>query len=232
MADGAGRDDESETVDADGTDRRDIDGTGNSDAEPQPSRPPLAIVEGRTHVENVEDFVERIDAIATSHGVTIQAFDARSIVSRRHLERAVELAHREHARGEGIARDPAVEILLYAAGRRQIERALEMGVSAGDCPAVAVVVGTDDAGRRRGADDQEAEPDNGDRDGNADDTGTDVAGAVAALEDELDPAETLGRYDEARVRDFFDVTDQELAATAGTLEDAVLERVALLVVER
>jgi hypothetical protein len=45
-------------------------------------------------------------------------------------------------------------------------------------------------------------------------------------------AEDASAFDETRVREFFDVTDRELRATAGTLEDIVHERVALLVVER
>jgi KEOPS complex subunit Cgi121 len=56
--------------------------------------------------------------------------------------------------------------------------------------------------------------------------------AAADLRDLLIPAETLGAYDEERVREFFDVTDTELAATEGTLADAVRERVALLPVEK
>ncbi|PSP82202.1 KEOPS complex component, partial [Halobacteriales archaeon QS_4_69_225] len=46
------------------------------------------------------------------------------------------------------------------------------------------------------------------------------------------PAETLGAYEETRVREFFDVGDAELAATDAGLEALVEERVALLVVER
>jgi len=62
--------------------------------------------------------------------------------------------------------------------------------------------------------------------------GGDEAAAARAIEELLDPAETLGAYDEARVRSFFDVGQAELDATDGGLEGLVLERVALLVVER
>jgi len=48
----------------------------------------------------------------------------------------------------------------------------------------------------------------------------------------LEPAETLGEYDPERVREFFDVTDRELAATDGDLSALVCERVAMLVVDR
>jgi len=167
----------------------------------------MELVEGVVEVggdrfPDVEAFVERLEAVADEHGTTVQAFDARYVISRGHLERAVELADRERTRGEAIARDRGVEILLYAAGRRQINRALEMGVDAGETPAVVLVDGGDEAA------------------------------AAAQLEDLLTPAETLGAYDERRVREFFDVGEAELSATDRDLAALVEERVALLVVER
>jgi len=185
----------------------------------------MRLVEGVVRVggeafPDVEAFVERLEAdrreasdrasgdngaASRKHDTTVQAFDARYVVSRRHLERAVELADRARERGNAIARDRGVEILLYAAGRRQIDRALEMGVDEGETPAVVLVDGDDD------------------------ETETAAAEAVAGL---LDPAETLGTYDGARVRSFFDVEQAELDATGRGLEGLVLERVALLVVER
>jgi len=168
----------------------------------------MEVVEGRADIDDVGDFVTGLDAIGDAHGVTIQAFDARYVVDREHLARAVDLAARARERGDTIADDFGVEILLYAAGRRQINRALTMGVSEGECPVVAVVVGGE----------TEAQ--------------SDEAAAVADLRDRLTPAETLGEYDAERVRDFFDVSDTELAATEGTLADAVRERVALLPVEK
>ncbi len=166
----------------------------------------MRVVEGRADIDDVGAFVADLDAIGEAHGVTIQAFDARYVVDRAHLERAVDLAARARERGETIADDFGVEILLYAAGRRQINRALEMGVSEGACPVVAVVVG--------------------------DGEGDEQAAAATELRERLTPAETLGEYDGGLVRGFFDVSDTELAATEGTLADAVRERVALLVVEK
>jgi KEOPS complex subunit Cgi121 len=173
----------------------------------------MRFVEGEATVGDVDEFVTRLGAIGEEHGVAVQAFDARYVVDRAHLERAVELANRATERGETIARDRAVEILLYAAGRRQINRALTMGVSEGTTPAVVVVV----AGRGSDA---------------AADSESDEASAAAAVGELLSPAETLGASDRERVMDFFDVTERELAATEGTLADLVRERVALLTVER
>jgi len=165
----------------------------------------MEIVEGTAEIADVDVFLDDIDAVGAAHGVTIQAFDARYVVGRDHVEQAVRLADRAGERGERIARDEGVEILLYAAGRRQINEALTMGVSEGECPVVAVVVGDDPASESAAAD---------------------------ALADRLDPAETLDAYDQERVCEFFEISQREREATDGDRTDIVCERVALLVVER
>jgi KEOPS complex subunit Cgi121 len=165
----------------------------------------MELVEGTATVDDVDAFVARLGEIGDAHDVTVQAFDARYVVGQEHLERARALADRETERGEAIARDRAVEILLYAAGRRQINQAIEMGVDEGTTPAVVLVDGEDAA---------------------------DESAAAEAVRELLDPAATLGEFDRQRVLDFFDITETELDATDGTLADLVCERVALLVVER
>jgi KEOPS complex subunit Cgi121 len=162
----------------------------------------MRLVEGVAEVESVNDLLADLTAVAEATDATVQAFDARYVVDREHLERAVELADRAIDRGANVARERSVEILLYAAGRRQIDRALEIGVSAGRSPVVVLVDGGDEAA------------------------------AAASVSDLLDPAETLGRYDEAAVRAFFDVPDAELDAVEGRVADVVHERVALLDVEK
>ena len=166
----------------------------------------MRVLEGRLEIDDIDSFVVDIGEIADSHDVTIQAFDARYVAGRRHLERAVELADRAIDRGENVARDRAVEILLYAAGRRQIDRALEMGVSEGENRAVVVVDGEGDE-----------------------------VGAVEALREMsafVAEEPTLGTDDEETIRSYFAITDAERAATDATLADLVRERVALLEVEK
>jgi KEOPS complex subunit Cgi121 len=166
----------------------------------------MELVEGRATVEDVESFVARLGEIGDEHGCTVQAFDARYIVSRSHLERALSLADRARERGEAVARDRAVEILLYAAGRRQIERALELGVAEGENAVVVLI-----AAEQRDGDEREA---------------------AAAVSDLLEPEDTLGEFDDERVREFYDVGERELVATDAGLTALVLERVALLDVEK
>jgi len=190
----------------------------------------MELVEGVASVADVDEFVERLGAIGDEHDVTVQAFDARYVVDRTHLERAVDLADRAIARGENVARDRAVEILCYAAGRRQIERALTMGVSTGETPAVVLV----DAGSNGESSDVESAVSAGvDEDENG--TGTMAereAAAVVESMDVLDPRETLGDYDPELVCAFFDVGEAELAVVDGDLPALVHERVALLDVEK
>lgn len=173
----------------------------------------MIVIEGVAEVADLDAFLATLDAVADEYGVTVQAFDARYLVGRRHLERAVELADRAFDRGENVARERSVEILLYAAGRRQIDDALEMGVRERRTP-VAVVVDSE-------------EPRSSDSEG-------DESGAADALRDRLalDPAATLSSLDAERVRAFFDVTAAELDAVDGDLTDLVCERVALLDVEK
>ncbi|GAA0668168.1 KEOPS complex subunit Cgi121 [Natronoarchaeum mannanilyticum] len=180
----------------------------------------MHILEGRATIEDVDAAIAELAAIGDEHGCTVQAFDARYLIGREHLERAIELADRAIERGENVARDRGVEILLYAAGRRQIDDALAMGVKAGEQD-VAVLIDSLDA-----------------EDGEAEDASTEAreADAAAAVREalDLDERSTLGveHADAALVRDFFDVSEAELAATDAELADVVLERVALLDVEK
>jgi KEOPS complex subunit Cgi121 len=170
----------------------------------------MRLIEGRTNIDDVDAFVAHLGEIETTYDTTVQAFDARYVVDRVHLERALTLADRAIERGENVARERSVEILLYAAGRRQIDQALELGVSEGETPTVVLVDGGDE---RAAADAIRSilEPDS---------------------ESESESESLLGAYDEERVRTYFDIGEREIAATDATLSDLVCERVALLDIEK
>jgi KEOPS complex subunit Cgi121 len=165
----------------------------------------MELVEGRLTVEDTDALVTRLGEIGDEYGCTVQAFDARYVAGRDHLDRAVALADRAIGRGKNVARDRGVEILLYAAGRRQINQALEMGVSEGEQTAVMLVDGDDEAS---------------------------ATAAVTELLDATEPTAGVENADAERVQDFFDVTDAERAATDVDLAALVRERVALLDVEK
>ncbi|WP_254864497.1 KEOPS complex subunit Cgi121 [Halovivax gelatinilyticus] len=164
----------------------------------------MELLEGDLAIDDLDGFLAGLSEIGEKHGSTIQAFDARYVAGRNHLARAVASAERAIEHDDTIARDPAVELLLYAAGRRQIERALEMGVGEGANEAAIVV------------------------------TGGDETGAIETLRAELDVDErsVIDEPDEAILTDYFDVRDRERAATDVDLETLICERVALLSVEK
>ena len=172
----------------------------------------MRLVEGVARVDSVDEFVAELGAIGDAYDCAVQAFDADYVADRDHLEAAVAHANRSFERGETVADERAVEILLYAAGRRQIRQALEMGVSEGENEVVVVV---DGGGERADGSDTDANE-------------ADAAADVAAL---LSERETLGG-DPETVAAFFDASDAELGAAAGDLAGVVRERVALLDVEK
>ena len=181
----------------------------------------MKLVAGYADVDHVDDFVDSLSAIAIEHDCTVQAVDARYVAGRTHLSRALELADRAIDRDAAIARDRGVEVLLYVTATRQIERAFEIGVSEGRSPVVVLV---DDGGASLPA---ESDPESS----SASDSSGESA-AASSIEELLDPApfdDLTG--DRERIRDWFEITDEELAATECTLEELVRERVALLVLE-
>jgi KEOPS complex subunit Cgi121 len=193
--------------------------SGDADGEPSPA-PGVRLVAGTFAIGDLDDFLADLDEIAEATGAVVQAFDADLVVSATQLREAARLAARAIARGEAVARDPGVEILLYAAGSRQIDRALELGVAEGERDAVVVVA---DFGDVRGADRPTADLDRA----------VEAVRGLAVDSSELPDGNALSTaFDEDRAREFYGVTDRELAATNGGLADAVRERVALLDVSK
>lgn len=162
----------------------------------------MEIVAGNVTIDDVGGFVERLREIGRRHDCLVQAIDAQYVAGRAHLERALALADRARERGEMVAEDPAMEVLLHVAGTRQIDRALELGVDDGDMTLAIVIAGEDEAG---------------------------AAAAVRAL---VDPLPRLPDPNEERLMSWFEIGTAERGATAVSLTDLVLERVALLTVEK
>lgn len=171
---------------------------------------------GATPYPSIDAFVTELGAIGDDTGCAIQPFHADYIVDRAHLESAVEHANRAVARGDAIADVRAVEILCYAAGRRQIQQAMTIGVDPGHTP---VVVVCDDGTLGRPPDTPSI------------DAG-DEADAADRVKDHVVDTATLGETDEDAIRSFFEISDAELAAIDGDLSLLVRERVALLDVDK
>ena len=98
------------------------------------------IVAGIVSIKSVDDFLSVLREIARKYAVTIQAMDAELIAGEEHIKSAVKKAIRAVEKRKSITSDLSLEILLYAAGKRQIERALTMGVTEGDKKVAIVIV--------------------------------------------------------------------------------------------
>lgn len=163
----------------------------------------MEIVEGIAEIDAVPAFIEQLSEIGAEYGCVVQAFDPAYVAGREHLCVAVERAKRAESRDDMIADELGVEILCYAAGRRQINQALEMGVSTGTQPVVVVVVG---------------------------DRSLTAKSAITELIQEEPVLEA--QRDEERIMSYFDITAEERAVSSASLEALVIERVSLLVVEK
>ena len=177
------------------------------------------LIAGKVRVSNVDDFLAVLKTIAHEYDVTIQAMDAELIAGEEHILSAVKKAIRATERKRSIASDLGLEILLYAAGRRQIERALAMGVSVSEGEnekRVAIVIVDASASGEK------------DLEGVAEEvkrkTGIQEE-PISELELEL---EYKGDKKEGIMK-FFDITEAELKAVGEPkLKMLVLERVAML----
>jgi len=175
------------------------------------------IIVGKVGISNVDDFLASLKNIARKYDVTIQAMDAELIAGEEHINSAVKKALRAVDRNRNITNDLGLEILLYAAGRRQIERALAMGVSKSEgAKRVAIVIVDAAASREK------------DLEGVAEEVKRKIGiqeEPISELELEL---EYKGDKKEGIMK-FFDITEAELKAVGESkLKQLVLERVAML----
>lgn len=207
----------------------------------------MRLLYGYVEIDDLDAFLDSLSAIGAEHDCVVQAFDAGLVAGERHLERALSCARRASTRGEAIARDPAVEVLCYAAGRRQIDDALELGVGGGREPVVVLVAaswaaeergGESDVGASEAAEASEGVDASEVATTSETVTASEIADEEAAAADvadlidlaSLEHGTELG--DPERLRSYFEIGDAECAATSADLETLVCERVALLAVER
>ncbi len=163
----------------------------------------VELIQAEVDATDLQSVLDAFDRVGTAHDCTVQAADARYVAGTEHVRTAVDHATRAIARGSAIAHDPGVELLLYLAGTRQIERAMEIGLDTREMPAVVIVAPVGPAA------DVDA-----------------AAGAVRDLPAVTPTAVDVG--DPERLVTWFDISDAERAATDADLETLVCERVALL----
>ena len=156
---------------------------------------------GIPRADSVESFISEIQTLGDEHGSLIQAIDPTYCAGTGHLETAFAKAAHARETGEAIADDPALEVLLYVAGTRQIEQALTIGPSSVDDPVLVVWHEGDEVAVRE------------------------------EMESTLGSVRETWTPDSDRIAEWFDISEQERNATTASLEELVIERVALLVLD-
>ena len=108
----------------------------------------IVIVSGLVKITENNIFIKQLSDIARCYNITVQALNADLLSGVRHIQFAVEKAIRSFGSGKNTANNLGMEIMLYASGSRQIEKALELGVKNGENRVAIVLVGenvTDEA---------------------------------------------------------------------------------------
>ncbi len=164
----------------------------------------IRLIFGQPAIKNRAELISALRDLSASHGCVIQVLDADKIVSVRHLCLASKKALKAFAERRNIAKDPGVEILRYASGERQIERALSIGLS-GCTKRIALILAPAPA--------------------DASCSFPDASELSSIIEDD-----GLGcAFDEERVKEAFNISEEEIrAAGESRIPDLVLERVALV----
>ncbi len=103
----------------------------------------IRILEGTVFINNVDEFLHKIKKTGEEKNITIQALDAGKLAGTEHIRFAVEKAVNSFKTGANIANDLAKEIMLYAAGTRQISRAMKIGIRSGKNKIALVAVDDD-----------------------------------------------------------------------------------------
>lgn len=105
----------------------------------------VQILTGSIFIENLPAFLKRLAAISSADRVTVQGLDADRIAGEAHIRFAVKKALRSMEKHTNVANDLGIEIMRYAAGERQIGRALSIGLHEGQNNAAFVIAGEQQA---------------------------------------------------------------------------------------
>lgn len=100
----------------------------------------LKILGFRARIDSVNETLDLIDSIKKDDEI-IQLLDADSIAGRNHVTHAVNQAFLAFERGENLAKDISVEIVLRCSAQRQISKAFKiLGLKEGEMNLCAILV--------------------------------------------------------------------------------------------
>lgn len=151
---------------------------------------------------NIKDFRELINKTTEiSKGCTLQLLNADGIAGYGHILHATHHAIKAFERGENIAKDLGLEICLRASAQRQISKALD-------------ILGIKEGEMNICA--------------VAVDCSEDIMDKLEVLLDEKD--NSVLDSNENTLKEIYNISDEELK-TAGNIENAMIERTSLLILE-
>jgi KEOPS complex subunit Cgi121 len=105
----------------------------------------ITILGAQGTIKNVDSFIQQLLQFSNEEHLVIQAFDATVIYSKDHLISAATHAKRAFLQGTNATNSLALEILLYAAGERQIQKAIKkVGVKKGEQQIVFLITDSAD----------------------------------------------------------------------------------------
>ncbi|VVB71880.1 Kinase binding protein CGI-121 [uncultured archaeon] len=84
---------------------------------------------GRPVIRDRAKLLSALREMKERTGCVVQALDADRIISERHISFAAMKAMNAFSEERNIAKDEGMEIMRYASGERQIERALTIGIA-------------------------------------------------------------------------------------------------------
>jgi KEOPS complex subunit Cgi121 len=89
----------------------------------------IRLLFGKPVIGDRAELISALKDLQSVHGCVVLALDAGKVVSERHISFATEKALAATLEKRNIAKDVGMEIMRYASGERQIERAMAMGLS-------------------------------------------------------------------------------------------------------
>ena len=89
----------------------------------------IRVLFGKPAIRDSARLISALKDLQSRHGCIAQALDADLVVSERHIFFAAEKARAAFSEGRNIAKNRGMEIMRYASGERQIERAFVIGIT-------------------------------------------------------------------------------------------------------
>ena len=159
----------------------------------------IRLLFGKPLIQDRGLLLSAIKDLQSRHGCIVQALDADKIAGERHIRFAAKKALAAFSEARNIAKDAGMEIMRYASGERQIEKALFMRISDRTERMALVLVGSGSL------------PD------------------AAELSRIIELDGQGGSFCAKAVKEAFNITSEELGAVGEErIEDLVIERVALV----